>query len=53
METTRRAPANVVTVGYLRRHGYKVTFPDFIRIGLPFTLVTTSAAAAVLWLVWG
>lgn len=47
------ASANVVTVGYLRKHGYPVTFREFIRIGLPFTLVATAAATAALWLVWG
>jgi Na+/H+ antiporter NhaD/arsenite permease-like protein len=47
------ASANVVTVGYLRRHGYHVTFGEFMRIGVPFTVVATAAAAAALWLVWG
>jgi Na+/H+ antiporter NhaD/arsenite permease-like protein len=47
------ASANVVAVGYLRRRGYPVTFRDFMRIGLPFTVVATAAASVCLWLVWG
>ena len=47
------ASANIVTVGYLRRHGYHVTFRTFMKLGIPFTLVATAAASAFLWLVWG
>jgi len=47
------ASANIVTVGYLRRHGYSVTFREFMRIGIPFTLAATAAACVCLWLVWG
>ena len=47
------ASANIVTVGYLRRHGYPVTFPQFMKLGIPFTVAATAAASVFLWLVWG
>ncbi|HAU39009.1 MAG TPA: citrate transporter [Phycisphaerales bacterium] len=46
------ASCNVVAVGLLRREGYQVTFWEFARIGLPFTLAATSAGALALWLTW-
>lgn len=47
------ASANIVTVGYLRRQGYPVTFRQFMRLGVPFTVVATAAASFFLWVVWG
>lgn len=47
------ASANIVTVGYLRRHGYPVTFLQFMKLGIPFTIAATAAASALLWIVWG
>jgi Na+/H+ antiporter NhaD/arsenite permease-like protein len=46
------ASANVVAVGFLRKEKYRVTFGDFVRIGLPFTLAAVGVAYVVLWLVW-
>ena len=46
------ASANVVAVGILRAGGTQVSTRDFVRIGLPFTLVATAAGAAFLWFVW-
>ncbi len=40
------ASANVVAVGLVKKEGRKVTFMDWVKIGVPFTLVTTAAAAA-------
>jgi Na+/H+ antiporter NhaD/arsenite permease-like protein len=40
---------NVVAVGYLERAGYRVTFGDWLKIGLPVTLVTI--LIPTLWLV--
>jgi Na+/H+ antiporter NhaD/arsenite permease-like protein len=42
----------VVAVGMLKKQGFPTTFMDWIKIGIPFTLLTTSAAAAVVWFVW-
>jgi Na+/H+ antiporter NhaD/arsenite permease-like protein len=46
------AAANIVAVGMLRKRGQQVDFWSFSRIGLPFTLAATSAAAVFLWFVW-
>ncbi len=46
------AAANIVAVGYLTRQGYRTSFIDFAKIGLPFTLAATAAASAFTWLVW-
>jgi Na+/H+ antiporter NhaD/arsenite permease-like protein len=47
------ASANVVAVGILKKEGVTLSFPGWLKIGLPFTLITTSAAAVFLWFVWG
>ena len=46
------ASANVVAMGILKKEGYPITFPGFLKISAPFTVLTTAAAAALLWLVW-
>ena len=46
------AAANIVAVGYLARYGHKTSFGEFVRIGLPFTVVATLAGSAFVWLVW-
>lgn len=46
------AAANIVAVGYLARMGHKVSFGEFVKIGLPFTLAATLAGGAFTWLVW-
>jgi Na+/H+ antiporter NhaD/arsenite permease-like protein len=46
------ASANVVSVGILRKQGYQMNFAQWLRIGLPFTLLTTFSASAFVWLVW-
>jgi Na+/H+ antiporter NhaD/arsenite permease-like protein len=46
------AAANIVAVGYLARMGTKVSFWEFVKIGLPFTLAATLAGGAFVWLVW-
>jgi Na+/H+ antiporter NhaD/arsenite permease-like protein len=47
------AAANIVAVGYLARMGTKVSFGEFAKIGLPFTLAATLAGGGFIWLVWG
>ena len=37
---------------YFLKEGYKVSTKDFIRIGIPFTIVAAVTGAAVVWLVW-
>ncbi|MCX7024440.1 MAG: SLC13 family permease [Spirochaetes bacterium] len=46
------ASANIVAVGMAKKHGDPVSFGRFVKIGAPFTLLTTVATATVLWLVW-
>ncbi len=46
------ASANVVAMGILKKEGYPMGFSGWLKIGVPFTLITTFAAAAVLWLLW-
>ncbi|MDR2362860.1 MAG: citrate transporter [Spirochaetaceae bacterium] len=46
------ASANVVSVGLLRKQGVRMNFGQWLRIGLPFTLVTTGVSAAFIWLIW-
>jgi Na+/H+ antiporter NhaD/arsenite permease-like protein len=44
--------ANVVSLGILRKQGIKMNCGRWFRLGLPFTFLTTSAAAAFIWLIW-
>ena len=46
------ASANVVAVGLLRKEGIVVSTREFVKIGLPFTLVATAAGALFLWWKW-
>ena len=46
------ASCNITAVGLLRRHGYRVSFLDFIKLGLPFTLTAVTIASIFIWLVW-
>lgn len=46
------ASANVVSMGILKKEGYPLSFSGWLKIGAPFTLLTTAGAALVLWLVW-
>jgi Na+/H+ antiporter NhaD/arsenite permease-like protein len=46
------ASANVVAMGLLRKEGRKTSFLDWVKIGLPFTALTTAAASLFVFLVW-
>ena len=46
------AAANIVAVGALKREGYHVSFWQFAKIGLPFTIAATLAGALVVWVIW-
>jgi len=46
------ASANVVAVGLVKKQGIKMSFADWLKIGVPFTVITTTAAAVFLWFVW-
>ena len=46
------ASANIAAVGLLKKEGYAVSFKEFMRIGVPYTLVAVLAGYLYLWLVW-
>ncbi len=47
------ASANVVTLGILKKHGYTVSFREFMGIGIPFTAAAVLSACAFVWWIWG
>ena len=46
------ASANVAGIGILRKAGYTVRNKDFLRIGIPFTLVAVCTGYIAIWLIW-
>lgn len=46
------ASANIAGIGILQKEGYKVATKDFLRIGIPFTLIAAVSGALVVWLTW-
>ena len=47
------ASANITAIGMLQREGYIVKSKDFMRIGIPFSLVAVLSGSIFIWLVWG
>lgn len=46
------ASCNIAGVGMLRKEGHEVSFRDFARIGIPFTLAAVIGAYVFLWVFW-
>lgn len=46
------ASANVAAMGILKKEGCPMNFGGWLKLGVPFTLCTTAAAAAALWAIW-
>ena len=46
------ASANIVAMGILKKNGHSISFGKFLKISAPFTVLTTTAAAVLLWFVW-
>jgi Na+/H+ antiporter NhaD/arsenite permease-like protein len=46
------ASANIVSVGLLKKNGFPVTFVEFIKTGLPFTIAAVIAGALFVWIFW-
>jgi Na+/H+ antiporter NhaD/arsenite permease-like protein len=46
------ASANVVSIGILRKQGVKLSFFRWLKIGLPFTLLTTGVSTVFIWFIW-
>lgn len=47
------ASANIVGIGILKKEGYSVKTSDFLKIGVPFTLLAVFGGYIFCWLVWG
>ena len=46
------ASANVVSMGIVKKEGYPMKFRDWLKVAVPFTILTTGISAVVLWLLW-
>ena len=46
------ASCNIAGVGMLRKEGHEVSFWDFARIGIPFTLAAVMGGYLFIWFVW-
>jgi len=46
------ASANIVACGLLKKEGHPVSFKDFGKIGIPFTIAAVTAAYLFVWFVW-
>ena len=46
------ASANITAVGLLKKEGHNVSFGDFMRIGVPFTLTAVIVGYLFIWFVW-
>ncbi len=46
------ASANIVSISLLRKSGEHCSFFDFVKIGLPYTIVATAAGSAFVWFIW-
>ncbi|MCX5770095.1 MAG: SLC13 family permease [Candidatus Hydrogenedentes bacterium] len=46
------ASANIVAAGLLKKEGYHLTFRQFGRISVPFTLAAVIPAYLLIWFIW-
>ncbi len=46
------ASANIAAIGILQKEGYEVKASDFLKIGVPFTLLAVLTGYLYCWLVW-
>lgn len=46
------ASANIAAIGILQKNGYEVKSSDFLRIGVPFTLMAVFTGYLFCWFVW-
>ena len=46
------ASANITAVGLLRKEGYPVSFGQFMRIGIPYTLAAVMTGYMYFWYIW-
>lgn len=46
------ASANIAAIGILRKNNYEVKTGDFLKIGIPFTLIAVLVGYLFCWFVW-
>ena len=46
------ASANITAVGLLKKNGHEVSFADFMKIGVPFTLTAVLVGYLYIWFFW-
>ncbi len=46
------ASANITGIGILRKAGYEVKTSDFLKIGIPFSLVAVISGYLLIWIIW-
>lgn len=46
------ASANVAAMGIIKKEGNEISFKKWMRIGVPFTVITTVASSVFLWVLW-
>ncbi len=46
------ASANITAAGLLKKEGYEITFGDFAKIGIPFTLTAVVTGYLFIWVFW-
>lgn len=47
------ASANITGLGLLRKEGYEVSAPTFMKISVPFTLTAVTVGYILIWILWG
>jgi Na+/H+ antiporter NhaD/arsenite permease-like protein len=47
------ASANVVAIGLLRKQGHLVSFREFMKLGIPFTVAAVIASCLFVWWIFG
>ena len=46
------ASANITATGLLKKEGFSVSFGDFMKIGVPFTLTAVFVGYLFIWIFW-
>ncbi len=45
-------PQGDVAMGIAKKHGYPVSFGEFMKMGIPFTVAATLAGSMFVWWIW-
>ena len=46
------ASANITGIGILRKEGYTDSNRDFMKIGVPFSLIAVTTGYLLIWFLW-